>query len=168
MSFRVVPMPTAIAEEARRTGRAPGYGHPVLASAAPAGGYGPCRACLRRTREGERRLLVNYNPYPEPGQVPVVGPVFIHEEACAPFAGAGFPEELRGLPLVLQGHLRGAAGLVNRRLGDGNPEAAIEAMLGDPEIEFLTLRNAEAGCFIARVQRGEELAAVARREDWQI
>lgn len=153
MSYHVVPMPTPIAEEARRTGKAPGYGHPILAGAAPAGGYGPCRSCLRRTREGERRLLMSYNPYREPGQVPVVGPVFIHEQPCAPFAGPGFPEELRGLPMVLQGHLRDAAGLVNRRLEGLDPEAEIEAMLGDPQIEFLTLRNAEAGCFIARVER---------------
>ena len=162
MSFQVVPMPTAIAEQARRTGKAPGYGHPVQASTASAGGYGPCRSCLRRTREGERRLLLSYNPYPEPGQVPVVGPVFIHEQPCAPFAGPGFPEELRGLPMVLQGHLKGAAGLVNRRLEGALPEAAIEAMLADPQIEFLTLRNAEAGCFIARVERREAA------EDWAI
>ncbi len=162
MSFHVVPMPTAIAEEARRTGKAPGYGHPVLTGAAPADGYGPCRSCLRRTHPGERRLLMTYNPYPEPGQVPVAGPVFIHEQPCAPFSGPGFPQELRGLPMVLQGHLRAAAGLVNRRLDGASPEADIEAMLRDPQIEFLTLRNAEAGCFIARVERREESGPAGR------
>ncbi len=154
MPFRVLPLPTALAEGARRTGRAPGYGHPVQASVAPASGYGPCRHCLRRTREGERRLLMSYNPYPEPDEVPVVGPVFIHEEACEAFAGEGFPPELEGLPLVFQGHLREGAGLLNRRGGAEGPGAAIEALFADPRVRFITLRNAEAGCFIARVERG--------------
>jgi len=168
MNFQVVPMPIAIAEEARQTGKAPDYGHPVLAEVAPSGGYGPCRSCLRRTREGERRLLMSYNPYREPGQVPVVGPVFIHEQPCTPFFGPGFPEELRGLPMVLQGHLKAAAGLVHRRLEGASPEAAIEAMLDDPRIEFITLRNAEAGCFIARVEREAAAAPAPGHEDWQI
>ena len=153
MDFRVLPLPSAIAEEARRTGQAPGYGYPVHAGTTPSDGYGPCRCCLRRTRAGERRLLVTYNPYPEPGEIPVAGPVFIHEDSCRPFDGAGFPEDLRGLPLVLQGHLRGGAGLVNRPLGAELPEAAIAALFQDPRIGFITLRNAEFGCFIARVER---------------
>jgi len=153
MSFRVTPIPTSITEEARRTGRAPGYGHPVQISLASAQGYGPCRSCLRRTREGERRLLLNYNPYRESEEVGVVGPIFIHEAACLPFTGAGFPDELRGLPMVLRGHLQGGVGIVNRKLVSEDPEAAIEAMFLDPGIAFIAIQNAEAGCFIARVER---------------
>jgi len=153
MSFRVTPIPSPIAEEARRTGRAPGYGHPVQISVASANGYGPCRSCLRRTREGERRLLLNYNPYREQEEVGVVGPIFIHEESCQPFAGPGFPEELRGLPMVLRGHLKGGAGIVNRKLLGAVPEEAIEAMFQDPNIAFIAIQNAEAGCFMARVER---------------
>lgn len=153
MSFRVIPIPPAMAEEARRTGRAPGFGHPVQISVASAQGYGPCRSCLCRTRAGERRLLLNYNPFREPEEVGVVGPIFIHEEACQPFAAAGFPEELRGLPMVFRGHLEGGAGIVNRKLAGEIPEAAIEAMFQDPRIAFIAIQNAEAGCFIARVER---------------
>lgn len=153
MSFRVTPIPSSIAEEARRTGRAPGYGHPVQISVASASGYGPCRSCLRRTKEGERRLLLNYNPYREPEEVRVVGPIFIHEGSCQPFVGAGFPEELRGLPMVLRGHLKGGAGIVNQKLLGEVPEDAIEAMFQDANIAFISIQNAEAGCFIARVER---------------
>jgi hypothetical protein len=49
-----------------------------------------------------------------------------------------------------------------RSPGWRGPEAAIEAMLADPQIEFLTLRNAEAGCFIARVERRQA------DDDWAI
>ena len=153
MGFRVIPIPFHMAEEARHTGRAPGYGHPVQAGVASANGYGPCRSCLRRTLEGERRLLLNYNPYREPEEVGVVGPIFIHEASCEPFAGAGFPEELRGLPMVLRGHLKGGAGVVNRKLQGEVPEKAIEALFQDPGIAFIAIQNAEAGCFIARIER---------------
>ena len=165
MSFRVLPLPADIADQARRTGRAPGYGHPVHVGVAKADGYGPCRCCLRRTREGERRILFTYNPYPGPGEVPVAGPVFIHEERCAPYAQAGFPEELRGLPMVLEGHLRDGAGVVRRRLGGAPVEDRIEELLQDPRIAFLSIRNAEAGCFMARVVRGDAEAAA---DDWAI
>ena len=98
-------------------------------------------------------MLLNYNPYREPEEVGVVGPIFIHEEACQPFTGAGFPEELRGLPMVLRGHLQGGAGIVNRKLGSEDPEAAIEVMFQDPGISFIAIQNSEAGCFIARIDR---------------
>jgi hypothetical protein len=153
MSFRVTPIPSHIAGEARRTGLAPGYGHAVQISVASASGYGPCRSCLRRTKEGERRLLMNYNPYRESEEVGVVGPIFIHEEACQQFMGDGFPEELRGLPMVLRGHLQGGASIVNRKLLGEVPEDAIEAMFQDPNIVFIAIQNAEAGCFIARIER---------------
>lgn len=157
MSFRIRPLPTPLAEEARRTGLAPGYGHPVQASVASASGYGPCRHCLRRTREGERRLLLNYNPYPEPEQPSVVGPIFIHAERCEAYAGAGFPEEVRGLPLLLQGHLRDGSSVLTRRCNPQNPEGDIEDLFRDPAIGFITLRNEEAGCFIARIERAPEV-----------
>jgi len=153
MAFQVIPIPDQVADEVRRTGRAPGYGHPAQNSIASASGYGPCRLCLRRTRQGEARTLFSYNPFPEPEEVSVVGPVFIHQEPCGRFAGAGFPEDLRGLPMVLRGHLRGGAGLVNRRLDGRDPDEAIETLFKDPEIAFISIQNEEAGCFIARVDR---------------
>ena len=154
MSFKVTPIPASVAEEVRRTGRAPGFGsHPVKTSAASEKGYGPCRLCLRQTRKGELRLLFNYNPYPEPEEVSVVGPIFIHQDPCEPFKDEGFPEELRSLPMVLRGHLQEGAGLVNRRLNGQKPEEVIEALFRDPKIAFISIQNAEAACFIARVER---------------
>lgn len=152
MSFRVTPIPPDIAQEARRTLRSPGFG-PIQVSVAGATGYGPCRSCLRRTKEGERRLLMNHNPYPEPEQVPVVGPIFIHQDPCESFEGAGFPEELLGLPMALRGHLQDGSAILNQRLDGLDPEAAIEAMFQDPRIAFIALQNTEASCFIARVER---------------
>lgn len=153
MSFQVIPIPAAMADEARRTQVSPGFGHPIQVHVASARGYGPCRSCLRRTREGERRLLMSYNPYPEADQVPVVGPIYIHEEACESFTGLGFPEELRGLPMALRGHYKDGSAIVNIRLGDQSPEAAIEALFLDDRIAYIAIQNTEAACFIARVER---------------
>ena len=154
MSYRVLPIPTTVAERVRHTGMAPGYGHPVARSLASAEGYGPCRHCLRRTREGEGRLLFNYNPYfGMAEEVPVVGPIFIHEGGCAAFNEQGFPTELRGLPLVAEGHLAGGAGILNKRVDPEAPEGALELLFQDPRVTFISLRNGEAGCFVARVER---------------
>lgn len=153
MSFRVTPIPPDLAGEARRTLRSPGFGHPIQVSVASAKGYGPCRSCLCRTKAGERRLLLNHNPYPEPEQVPVVGPIFIHEANCEPFHGEGFPEDLRGLPLALRGHFGDGSAILNQRLEGRDPVSAIEAMFQDPRVAFIALQNTEASCFIARIER---------------
>ena len=96
---------------------------------------------------------MSYNPYPEPEQVPVGGPIFIHEDSCEPFDGPGFPEELRGLPMALRGHFKDGSTIINQKLEDQDPEAAIEAMFQNPRIAFIAIQNTEAACFIARVER---------------
>jgi Protein of unknown function (DUF1203) len=151
--FRIVPIDAATADRVRREQRSPQYGHPATTEIAR--GYGPCRQCLRTFRVGEEsRLLFTYNPV-QGGGLPQPGPVFIHEESCTPFAGPGFPEELRALPLFLEGFGRGTW-QVRREPADGAAiEADIAAMLRDPVIELVQIRNAEAGCFIARVERGD-------------
>lgn len=153
MSFRVIPIPTDVASAARSSLRVPGVVLPITLSVASAQGYGPCRHCLRRTREGERRLLLIYNPFQDPDETPVVGPIFIHDAACEAFPGEGFPEELRGLPLVLRGHLHDGAGVVTRHLQGQEPESALESFFEDPRIAFIVLHNLEAGCYIARAIR---------------
>ena len=150
--FRIVPIAATIADSVRREQRSPQYGHPATVEIAK--GYGPCRQCLRRFRTGEEaRILFTYDPVPAGSGLPQPGPVFIHQEACTPFTGPDFPAELRSLPLFLEGFGRGTW-TVRREPADGRAiEADIAAMLRDPAIELVQIRNAEAGCFIARVER---------------
>jgi hypothetical protein len=152
MPFRIRPIDAALADRARHEHRSPQYGHPATVEVAK--GYGPCRQCLRTFRVGEEaRLLFTYDPVPKGSGLPQPGPVFIHQEPCAPFDGPGFPEELRALPLFLEGFGRGTW-MVRREPVDAESiEADIATMLRDPAIELLQIRNAEAGCFIARVER---------------
>jgi hypothetical protein len=152
IDFRIVPIDAGLADQVRREQRSPQYGHPATVEVAK--GYGPCRQCLRTFRAGEEeRILFTYDPVPKGRGLPQPGPVFIHKASCAPFAGPGVPPELRGLPLFLEGFGRGTW-VVRREPVDVDAiEADIAAMLRDPAIELVQLRNAEAGCFVARVVR---------------
>lgn len=150
--FRLRPIDADVADRVRRELRSPQYGHPATVDVAR--GYGPCRQCLRTFRTGEEdRILFTYNPVPPGSGLPQPGPVFIHKDPCAPHAADGVPADLRRLPLFLEAFGRGTW-LVRREPVDG---AAIEddvaALLRDPAIEQVLVRNAEAGCFVARVER---------------
>jgi Protein of unknown function (DUF1203) len=150
--FRIIPIDATIADTVRRERRSPQYGHPATVEVAK--GYGPCRQCLRTFRVGEEdRILFTYNPVSKDDGLAQPGPIFIHKDPCAAFEGSGVPPELRGLPLFLEGFGRGTWTVRREPVEAGSIEADIAAMLRDPAIELLQIRNAEAGCFIARVER---------------
>lgn len=151
MSFVVRGVPQALADEVRRSHRAPGYGHAAQAELAT--GTGPCRCCLRPFVPGvDRRLLFTYRPPGEPSTLMAPGPVFIHAERCDAWAGEGFPEALRALPLAFE-----ARAAHNRVLGlapaDSRDAETQVRELFERGAEWLHLRHAEAGCHIARIDK---------------
>jgi hypothetical protein len=150
--YRVVPIPDAVAHEVRATRRSPGYGHPAHAEVAA--GTGPCRSCLAPFRVGEeRRILFTFDSFAGADPEPQPGPVFIHEETCAPHSGPGFPPGLAVLPLTLEA-FAGERRMVRReRLGGRAPDGILRELLALPEVRYVNLRHAEAGCFIARAER---------------
>ncbi|MEM7051517.1 MAG: DUF1203 domain-containing protein [Acidobacteriota bacterium] len=151
-SFRVVALPEELSRAVRETGRAPGYGH--QAQVEPATGYGPCRSCLKQFRqERENRILFTFDAFAGLVDYPSPGPVFIHEDECSAFAGPGFPNELRSLPLVLEGYGRDRWLMVRERPAQSEIETTLSSMLADDEVDYVHLRNGEAGCYIARVER---------------
>lgn len=148
--YRISGISESLAETVRSTLRSPQYGHP--AHVETAAGAGPCRQCLKPFREGEeQRILFTYQPFPSPA-LPAPGPVFIHRDSCERYDELGFPEELRRIPLVLEGYDVGGMLLSQRRVGEMPVEDLLKEQLAEPGVEYLHLRNAEAGCFIARVQ----------------
>jgi hypothetical protein len=150
--FRIVPLDANLAARARAEHRSPQYGHPATVEIAK--GSGPCRQCLRTFRIGEeRRMLFTYNPVPAGRGLPQPGPIFVHAEGCESFAAAGVPPELRTLPLFLEGFGRGTWTVRREPVDPESIDADIVAMLRDPAIELVNIRHAEAGCFIARVER---------------
>ena len=132
--------------------KSPQYGHPAHAETAT--GYGPCRLCLRTFQVGvEERLLFTYQPFTDSAALPAPGPVFIHRAPCRRYDGLELPASLRPLPLALEGYGAGGALLVQRRVGTSPFEAVLESVFEAEDVQYAHLRNAEAGCFIARVDR---------------
>jgi hypothetical protein len=95
IAIRVVAIPSEVAAQVRTSKKAPHYGHPAHTEVA--GGYGPCRHCLRTFRVGEeQRTLFTYDPFDQIEQVPLPGPIFIHTEVCERYPeNAGYPDDLR-------------------------------------------------------------------------
>jgi hypothetical protein len=153
MAFRVLALAEEIAEAVRATRRSPGYGHPVHAEIAT--GHGPCRLCLRAFRIGEeRRLLFTYDAFAGIEPRPLPGPVFIHEAACSRYAeDAGFPRELRGRVLTFSAYARGRRLRAQEHVPGAEADAVIAQLLSRPDVDYLHVRDTEAGCYDFRVER---------------
>lgn len=153
MVFTVRSVSQEIADEVRRTRLSPGYGHPVHLEVA--GGTGPCRCCLRTFVPGvDRRLLFTHRPSGQQGSLMAPGPVFIHADHCDAFAAEeGFPEGLRELPLAFEARASGGrvTGISSQ---DGIPaEQQLDELFANPAVEWVQVRHAAAGCYIASVHK---------------
>lgn len=152
-AHRTIAIPTSVAESVRATLASPRYGHP--AHTAVATGYGPCRHCLRTFRIGEeRRILFTYDPFDGLEPLPLPGPIFVHAEPCErhPEDG-GFPEGLRAHPLTLNGYGRGRRLMAQEYVDDGGVEATIERLLARHDVDYIHVRDSEAGCYDLRIER---------------
>lgn len=148
MKYIVRGLPQEVADEVRRTRKAPGYGHPAHLEVAS--GTGPCRCCLRPFVPGvDRRLLFTYRPEGRAGSLTAPGPVFIHADHCAAYLADGFPDALRALPLAFEA--RAAHSRVTALVAEADPAEEQILRLFQDRAEWLHVRHAEAGCFIATV-----------------
>jgi Protein of unknown function (DUF1203) len=151
-AFRYSGIPSALAAEARQTMQSPQYGHPAHREVAR--GYGPCRLCLRTfVVDREDRLLFTYQPFQEPDSLPAPGPVFVHAEPCERYDALDFPPDFRSLPLVLEGFRAGGTLVVQERVGTDPPDAVVARVFGVPGVVYAHVRNGDAGCFMARIER---------------
>lgn len=153
MSFIVKGISENISSTVRSEFVSPQY-RSLPAFTSVANGYGPCRSCLHTFDEGnEDRTSFTYNPVEGILDLPQPGPVFIHSEECERFIGTSFPQGIRGLPMYLEafdsdGMLRSRV-----RVVDESEDTQISKLFEEPAVDFLHIRNAEAGCFIARIER---------------
>jgi hypothetical protein len=151
MEIIVRGVPQEIADDVRRTHRAPGYGHPAHLEVAT--GTGPCRCCLRTFVPGvDRRLLFTFRPQGRGSALTAPGPVFIHADHCDAYNGDGFPAGLRGLPLAFEARVADSRVTGFSANADEPPESQIQRLFTGGGAEWLQVRHAEAGCFIACVE----------------
>jgi hypothetical protein len=156
--FRVLPIAPALAEQVRSTLKSPQYGHPAHVELAA--GYGPCRACLKQFRAGEEeRILFTFNPFQGLDEYPSPGPVFIHAKSCPSYDNQrAFPEELRSLPLTLEAYGEDRWIIARERPSADEIESTVEQLLQTTGVRYIHVRNTEAGCFIARIERNSSTA----------
>jgi len=152
-SFRVVAIPTEIAERVRSTGKSPNYGFPAHREVAA--GRAPCRHCLKLIEHGhEELLLFTYDPFRELGEPPLPGPVYIHARECPRHLGGdSIPGEYRGRLLTLEGYGEDRALLKEVRVSGGEEQAVAEQLFREANICYVHVRSTEAGCFLFRLER---------------
>ena len=151
MTFIVGGIDTEVAESAREeigSGRLDGRSVVLDEPGAP------CRHCLAPGAVGERMLLFTYQPFRGHSPYAVPSPIFLHADACAPYAT---PERI---PNVARPGLRavrsydGAHDLVDGDVAPGSEiEGLIDRLLADPRAEYAHVHSATAGCFTFRVDR---------------
>ncbi len=154
--YRVVAIPTEIADAVRSTHTSPGYGHPTHTEVA--GGHGPCRQCLRTFAVGrERRILFTYDPFAGTESLPLPGPVFIHEAPCERYADDnGFPDDLRPHALTFNAYERGRRLRAQEYVTDGRVEPVIERLFARSDIDYIHVRDTRAGCFDFTIERARD------------
>ena len=152
MNYKIIPINSEIARSVRENMKSPQYGHPAFADVAK--GYGPCRVCLKTFIKGaEERILFTYNSFENLSDLPLPSPIYIHKNECEPFDENTFPPDLVDLPLLFEGY--GDEGeLVKREIvNKENVENQIAEIFALPNVGYINIRNAEAGCFVARIEK---------------
>jgi hypothetical protein len=153
MSYRIVAIPDEVANEVRQTLISPQY-KSLAANVSVANGYGPCRSCLQVFDQGnDRRIYLTYNSFDGLSPLPDPGPIFIHENECARFDREGFPPDILELPVFLEAFADESRLVERVAMNREQVNLQIDKLFTNGKVRFVNLRNAEAGCFIARVER---------------
>lgn len=157
MKFKIVPLSVEYANKIRQKNK-DDFGHEVIEQMAS--GKGPCRISLKPFIVGEDvRLLISYSPFAIDNAFNQPGPVFIHKKQVKAYADVyRFPPEIKAdkesFPLTLIGYNGKQQMVFTRLVGDGDVDLLIPKIFDShPELEYLHARNAEAGCFICRIER---------------
>jgi len=153
MSYKVIPISTDITSQVRATLVSPQY-KSLTANVSVADGYGPCRSCLRVFDQGmENRLYFTYNSFEGRADLPDPGPVFIHHNECEEFTGDGIPIDLLNLSVLFEAFGDESKLISRQRMDASGADEQINSIFVNEDVRFINMRNAEAGCFIATIER---------------
>ena len=155
MSYRIVRIDTNLVSEVRKSLASPQY--PSLAAAVSvANGYGPCRSCLSVFDQGnENRIFFTYNAFEGLSELPDPGPVFIHEHECTSYSADEFPADLLTLPLLFEAFTNDGSMLSRTPVDAESVDDQLAEILRHSPVGFINVRNAEAGCFVCRIERAD-------------
>ena len=161
-SYRIVAVGDRIASAVRNTLQSPGYGHPAHAEVAT--GYGPCRQCLRTFSVGEeRRILFTYDAFYGKEDLPLPGPVFIHEHDCERYPeDGGFPTDMLPHRLTLNAYGQGRRLISQKYVSNGVVEPQVQQLLQNRDVAYIHVRNTDAGCYAFCIERTSDEADAAK------
>ena len=155
--FKIIPLTADYAAKIRTT-RKDDFGNEVVEQVAK--GYGPCRVSLKPFVVGQdERLLFKHSPFEIDNAFNQPAPVFIHKKEVAPYSDIHrFPPEIKAdkenFPLSLIGYSKSQKMIYTKLVGDADVDELIEQVLTDHHyIAYLHARNAEAQCYIRRIER---------------
>lgn len=146
-SYRVVAVGDRVADAVRKTLLSPGYGHPAHTEVAT--GYGPCRQCLRTFSVGkDRRILFTYDSFHGKEELPLPGPVFIHESHCERYPeDGGFPPDMLSHRLTFNAYASGRRLVTQSYVSNGLIEPELQRLLGQRDVAYIHVRDTDAGCY---------------------
>ena len=150
-TFRIVPLPTEVADEARQMAESGAADHVVI-KVDSATGY-PCRHCLRWAKPGERVILFPYAAIPSGRPYSETGPIFVHANECQRYSATNeYPADFRN-GRVFRAYDSNYNIIDAQALDGSEPEVVIENLFQNPDTEFVDARSITRGCFTFRVQR---------------
>jgi hypothetical protein len=150
-SFHIIPLPTEIADAARREVNAGAMDHVLIAVDSPRSS--PCRHCLRWAQPGERVILFPYAAIPSGHAYSETGPIFVHANECQRYSATNeYPADFRN-GRVFRAY-DSNYNIIEAQVVDGSePEVVIESLFQNPDTVFVDVRSVTYGCFTFRVQR---------------
>ena len=150
-AFRIAPLPTKAAEEARRLAESGAEDHAVI-KVDSATGY-PCRHCLRWARLGERVILFPYASIPPGHPYSETGPIFVHAEPCEPYSETGeYPADFCN-GRVFRAYDADYNMIDAEVVNEHEPEEVIEKLFQNSRTAFVDARSVSRGCFTFRIER---------------
>ncbi len=155
--FRIVPLSEEYAKKIRDS-RTDDSGHEVIEQVAK--GKGPCRVSLKPFKVGEeKRLLLSHSPFEIDNAFNQPGPIFINAEEVEAYKDIHrFPPEIKAdkehFPLSLIGYSKSQKMIFAKLVGYADvDELILQVFENNPHIDYLHARNAEACCYICRIER---------------
>lgn len=119
-------------------------------------GWEPLRCCLAKAGENERIALISYTPWTEASPWAEAGPVLVHFGLCGGYEDTGaYPEAFRHNKSMLNpfDHAGARAYAHITFVGpEDDHEAAVRRILEQPDVAYLHVRSATAGCFTFEVR----------------
>jgi Protein of unknown function (DUF1203) len=114
----------------------------------------PCRVSLEDAEIGEHVILLPFTHHPVESPYQASGPIFVREAAKEALLGPGeIPELVRSRLMSLRAYAQDGIMLAGKVIDGREIKSEIERLFTDPNIRYIHLHNAGAGCYSCRVER---------------